>query len=366
MKKTMPVLARFSKAGFIFFIFTSFSQSFTKCNNCNKMTFSTKPMLGFQKTKPKTHVNTLSNIRPPLNNIKAKPKIKPQPKINKEIIKATTAFTSSDQGLLTTSTTSGQTFVIGTTTANSNAQDFAIASYNNSGQLNNTFGTKGIATTDFLSVLTAGTSAPVSGSVDIPVAYGIQTNGSLIVAGNSNANATFESNFSTTSFALARYTNNGRLDPSFGTNGIVLTDIAQVLIPDSGGGSSDKIVAMSLLSSNKIIVAGNSNLYRNASTFAIARYNNNGELDTSFGSFGGIRLPNVAFILNPSTSTPSIDILTSMSVLNNGKIILAGYTNYLSANFQYVVMRLTSNGDLDTSFNSTGVAVTSISSVLGT
>src|SRR5262245_56152180 len=66
----------------------------------------------------------------------------------------------------------------------------------------------------------------------------------------------------------------GDLDPTFGVGGIVITDF-------SGGG--DYAFTLALQSDGKIVAAG-----RTITGLALARYNSDGSLDTSFGSGGRV------------------------------------------------------------------------------
>src|SRR2546428_6574218 len=66
----------------------------------------------------------------------------------------------------------------------------------------------------------------------------------------------------------------GNLDPTFGTGGKVTTDFS---------GGEDAAFAVVLQPDGKIVVAG-----RSRGDFALARYNSNGTLDTTFGSAGNV------------------------------------------------------------------------------
>ena len=74
----------------------------------------------------------------------------------------------------------------------------------------------------------------------------------------------------------------GTLDPAFGTNGIVVTDL---------GGPSDTGANIVLQPDGKIIVAGSAELDSNFPGFrtpVIVRYNSDGTLDSTFGSGGKV------------------------------------------------------------------------------
>lgn len=117
---------------------------------------------------------------------------------------------------------------------------FAIARYTASGNLDPTFNTTGIVTTQVQ-------------YNDIAYAVVLQSNGSILVGGSSVGNNAQQ-------FALARYTTSGTLDTTFGTNGIVTTTI-------EGRGSESQINTLVLQSNEKIVATGFSD-----ESFALTRY----------------------------------------------------------------------------------------------
>jgi uncharacterized delta-60 repeat protein len=109
----------------------------------------------------------------------------------------------------------------------------------------------------------------------------------------------------------------GALDPTFGTDGIVVTDL---------GGPSDGATNIALQPDGKIIMAGSGN--------TIARYNLDGTLDTTFGTGGQ---------LTAVTSGP-------VALQPDGKLIVGGTIDNGLA-----LARYTSSGILDTTFGTNGV-----------
>src|SRR2546425_829749 len=97
----------------------------------------------------------------------------------------------------------------------------------------------------------------------------------------------------------------GQLDQSFGTHGKVLTDF-------SGGGSDDSAFALAIQSDGKIVAAGRS-IAANATKgdFAVARYNSDGTLDTTFGAGGTV--------LTDFSSTGSDDVATAVAIQSDGR-----------------------------------------------
>jgi uncharacterized delta-60 repeat protein len=118
------------------------------------------------------------------------------------------------------------------------------------------------------------------------------------------------------------------LDPNFGTNGIVTT---------SFGGISDRTNHILLQTDGKIIVSG----YYQTSTPFIARYHNNGTVDTSFGTNGSMSPQIITFTVS------------RVAIQSDGKLVVAG-----SSNGSFAVARYNSNGtSLDTTFGTNGVAI---------
>ena len=141
--------------------------------------------------------------------------------------------------------------------------DFALARYNADGSLDPTFGSGGKVTTDF------------GGGFDAAFGVALQTDGKIIAVGQGA---------SSFDFALARYNADGSLDPTFGSGGKVTTDFT--------GGFEDAI-AVAIQLDGRIVVTGQT-FSGGFQKFALARYNADGSLDTSFGS-GGIVTTNFGF-----------------------------------------------------------------------
>jgi uncharacterized delta-60 repeat protein len=154
----------------------------------------------------------------------------------------------------------------------------------------------------------------------------IQSDGKIVTGGH-------EDNV----FSLARYLPNGNLDSSFGNNGFVLSALT-----DSLGNISGTIYSLILQDDGKILVAGRATRPQ-YSTFALARYLNNGDPDVSFGLNGQLVLPVIHGFTFPK----------SIKVQSDGKIVVAGYAK-VDSTLDYGVLRFLENGSLDTSFHSTG------------
>jgi uncharacterized delta-60 repeat protein len=202
----------------------------------------------------------------------------------------------------------------------SDDDDFTIIRYNPNGSLDNTFGTNGIVTT------------PVGASGDFAYSIAIQSDGKILAAG-------YFYNGSNYDFAIVRYNPNGSLDNTFGTNGIVTTSI---------GADYDYSYSVAIQSDGKILAAGYS--YNGSDyDFAIVRYNSNGSLDYTFGTYGIITTPVGALS----------DYARSIAIQSDGKIAAAGYY-YNGSDYDFAIVRYNSDGSLDNTFGTNGIVTTPV------
>jgi len=134
----------------------------------------------------------------------------------------------------------------------------------------------------------------------------------------------------------------GDLDPTFGTGGMVMTDLNR---------STDLANAVAIQSDGKLVVVGQT--YKNNDysdeDFAVTRYNTDGTLDNTFGRGGKVR-----------TDFPGLAAVPSAVVIQpDGKIVVAGgaFPQFTFAgNFE--VVRYNPNGSLDRSFGNGGIVTT--------
>ena len=201
--------------------------------------------------------------------------------------------------------------------------DFALVRYHPDGTLDASFGTNGVVTT----ALTTGS--------DSISAVALQTDGKIVAAGAAQNGTLLD-------FALVRYHPSGALDPSFGTNGTVITPF---------GTGNDRASAVIIQADGKIVAVGTSD--SGNSDFALIRYHPDGSLDTSFGTGG-----KVATDFGNSTFDAAGDAL----IQPDGKIVAAGYTLPTGSPRDFALARYNPNGTLDTSFGNGGTVITSFGS----
>jgi uncharacterized delta-60 repeat protein len=148
--------------------------------------------------------------------------------------------------------------------------NFGVVRYLPNGSLDSTFGHGGVAQTSFNNFF-----SPAN-------ALTIQSDGKIVAAGEEQSPTG-----SPDEFAVARFTANGNLDPGFGTGGKVTTEFFNPPL----AGAQERADAVLVQPDGKILVGGSARQGQNrfAPTMtAIARYNPNGSLDTSFGSGGKV------------------------------------------------------------------------------
>ncbi len=218
--------------------------------------------------------------------------------------------------------------------------DFLVARFNVDGTLDTSFGGVGYVTAswstwDQATSIEIYESGPNAGKC---IVVGTHDNGRLAEA------------------LVARFNADGSLDSTFDSDGqlnfrISYTDTASAVAPTDLTGASRVLID---LPSDKILIAGFTGMPDTYSaSYAsreyggmVARLNNNGSFDTTFGASG------VAFVpFNPGDRTAGQ--LNDMAVQpDDGKIVVVAstYRGY----GQFYTARLTENGSFDMSFNGTG------------
>ena len=271
------------------------------------------------------------------------------------------------------------------------ADDLTVVRYLADGQLDESFGTDGIA-----AVLAAGIAHDVT----------IQDDGRILVAGRTSFNNSSSDDFS--DLLVARFLDDGRLDGSFGFGGLVTLDVggltneAQnvVVDPDGGivvSGSSrnagsngvgidhhtdivrlrengepdgtfgtagavtldDAFVGADLASQSDggLLLVGSADTTPDTAPpgtvneISVVRLDGAGEPDGTFGDAGTVNVPVTA--LTSSNGAPGRDAGMAVALQPDGRIVVAGGT--LGVNPDFAIVRLLGDGALDTSFTDTGV-----------
>jgi len=129
----------------------------------------------------------------------------------------------------------------------------------------------------------------------------------------------------------------GDPDPTFGTGGFVTTDF---------NNGNDWMGKIAVQKDGKIVAIGES---YSPGKFALARYNPDGSLDTTFGTGGKV----VTVIANVREAA------FGLLILANGKILISGTIDLpTSINRSWALLRYYPDGSLDTTFGNNGITMT--------
>lgn len=148
-------------------------------------------------------------------------------------------------------------------------------------------------------------------------------------------------------FLVVRYNTDGSLDSTFGMGGKVVTAF---------GKPRDEATAVAQQSDGKIVVGGWTGDWYGSPLarleFGLARYDADGSLDSTFGTNGRV---------TTSFGTSSSDLLSSVVIQSDGKIIAAGTTKH-GEDADFALVRFNSDGSLDSTFGVGGKVITTFGS----
>lgn len=207
-------------------------------------------------------------------------------------------------------------------TWNGTIGDFALARFNTDGTIDTTLSGDGKHTTNFGS------------NNDGAYAVGVQEDGKIVAVGY------YTSPGISYDFALARYQTYGSLDDSFSGDGKLITHIPT---------DTREANAMAIQTDGKIIAAGSAGLDASGNMdFAIARYNSNGTLDSTFNDTGIVK----------TSFGEGWDQIQSIVLQDDGKIVAGGFTKFGIENGDFALARYNTDGSLDTIFGENGIVKT--------
>lgn len=197
--------------------------------------------------------------------------------------------------------------------------NFAVARYKIDGSLDSSFGLNGRTIITGYSIARVITCLQEDGKI-ILVSFGFGAVGE--------------------SFILLRFTANGLLDNTFDHDGIVSTQFTD---------NSNAAYAAVIQKDGKILVAGVTGKY--GSILAIARYNENGSLDSTFGANGKVTSEEV--VLPPYG--------VAIALTKDEKIVISGIMfDQLQLINKFYLIKFKTNGNVDSSFGNNGNVITTI------
>lgn len=200
---------------------------------------------------------------------------------------------------------------------------FGATRHDAAGNLDPTFGTGGIVTTS------------LGGNDDKAFDAATYPDGGFVAVGQADP-----AGLANTDFGLVRYTADGQPVATFGTGGVVTTDLS---------GRGDVANAVAVQPDGKIIAGGLAETVPGGFDFALARYNPDGTLDHTFGANG---------IVTTDLGTFD-DAITDIALQSDGKIVAAGSTDQDAALARYLP-----NGTLDPTFGNAGTVLGGINTNL--
>ncbi len=204
---------------------------------------------------------------------------------------------------------------VGGSFSTSNPSPFQAAPH--PGDLDPHFGSGGRVLTDFGS------------NYDAANAVALQRDGKIVVAGESNVG----------DLALARYQTDGKLDPSFGSGGMVRAP-------------GFRATGVAIQPDGKIVLVGGHD-QRGQLRLGLTRYDVDGNLDPSFGSRG--------LVLTHFRRQSPLDSGTALGLQPDGKIGATGWTGAVGPHTRvyFALARYLPRGQLDQTFGRAGKVVTS-------
>jgi len=222
----------------------------------------------------------------------------------------------------------GKIVVAGTSSASSGFR-MSLVRYNVDGTLDETFNDDGKVIT--------GVGPNGSGATDVA----IQPDGKIAVVGYAlNASGSPD-------IAIVRYDANGTLDTTFNGTGIVT-------VPTGAAGGSAGYNRISIQSDGKILVAGTTGT-AGGSDFLVLRYLPNGNTDPSFNGSGKV----------VTDFGGRHDYARDLVVQSDSRILVAGYST-LNGDFDMALARYNADGSPDVNFNNTGIATSGAFNAVGT
>lgn len=205
--------------------------------------------------------------------------------------------------------------VLGARTYDNVSGDIALVRLTPDGVLDNTFGTNGIVVAN-------------SGNSDVSSSLLIAEDGKIYLGGDSNE-----------TFSVTRFDADGTLDTTFGSNGWAIIPFVN---------NKSYLQKMVFQEDGKIVLAGFSINNEGRYQMTVARIHPDGSLDSEFATNGQL-------VYNIGIDQ---DLLTAVGIQSDGKIVVGGHTyihNRPRLQYDFAIMRLNTDGSFDTSYGTNGV-----------
>lgn len=215
----------------------------------------------------------------------------------------------------------GRIIIVGSTTPAGQHRTISIVRLNADGSLDTSFDLDGKVEINTMSL-------NLVEWYDDVVSATLQPDGKLVLVGNAGPEFYMD-------YLVMRINADGSIDEGFGDGGWTTTDVEE---------ENNLAKDMSLLPDGKILVLGEDG--STDSRHVLLRYDQSGNLDSTFGVGGVVMSPPISFIREAY----------AMTVDDNGRIIVAASERTSGVSDYYLSLyRYTSEGELDASFDDDGI-----------
>ncbi len=264
----------------------------------------------------------------------------------------------SDRYLNATRAPGGGTYNVGYTVDSGTDRAFLLTKVDAAGELDDDFGTNGVAT---VNVVTGPFAAPPAGTTPngaAEVARGVvvQPDGKIVVAGQAETPpAAGKPDSRDIDIYVARFDTDGTLDGTFGTGGITRVDLSNGVTAAPATVNGDQAYGLNVRADGTLVVVAARGQDSGAPSrldrdIALVQLTPGGTLDPAFTGGGAGTGVSVA-------ATPGLNENPRQGLLNaDGSIVTTSYGAVGSGPVRPYLTKFTASGALDTSFGSGGIA----------
>jgi uncharacterized delta-60 repeat protein len=230
--------------------------------------------------------------------------------------------------------------------AQSGDHAMALAKFSANGAPDKSFGKDGVAA---VNVAAGGKTAELARAVVV------QPSGKIVIAGpiEHDTAATGDA-AKDTDIAVLRFDNQGKLDSSFGREGIARIDLGTGVATSATAFVGDTSWGLGTLPGDKIVIFGSALTHaggdRTDTDFVLSGLTSAGAVDTAFGNGGKLVVD-----LQGSADNPR-----HVTIQPDGKILATGYSRDADGVVSPVIIRATAAGVLDHAFGNGGVATAKV------
>jgi uncharacterized delta-60 repeat protein len=169
-------------------------------------------------------------------------------------------------------------------------------------------------------------------------ALALQPDGKIVVVGSA-----FDGGLQ--QLVVARFNGDGTPDSTFGTGGRAAFQFGDATTSASSGAN-----AVAIQQDGKIVVAGSASDSSGTQGILVARLTDTGTPDNTFSGDG-------KFVMQLGSGAGNSSYLNAVALQSDGKVVVAGQATDNGGNSQVLVARLTSGGGLDSSFDGNGIVI---------